>query len=303
MTPDVRQAGRDGRRRRHRRASTDRARRRAAVSAGLEAARGVRAARLARRRRRAPGRRRGGRRADAGARRRRAADDRDAAEEHAHGGAQSGARSASGRDGVARHRAMLRVALTGGIATGKSYVLERVPPARRAVPRRRRARARRDGARHGGDGGDRRALRRRRARRRRRRRSREARARSCSPTPAARRDLEAIVHPAVYRAIAAGLRAFELIGDGPLARRRHPAAVRDRRTRTTSTRVIVTACPPETQLARLRERGLSERSRAPAPRRAVADRRESRARRLRDRHRRHVRRDRPRRSTRSSERS
>ena len=30
--------------------------------------------------------------------------------------------------------------------------------------------------------------------------------------PAARRDLEAIVHPAVYRAITAGLRAFELTG-------------------------------------------------------------------------------------------
>ena len=29
----------------------------------------------------------------------------------------------------------------------------------------------------------------------------------------ARRDLEAIVHPAVYRAIEAGLRAFELTGD------------------------------------------------------------------------------------------
>src|SRR5438552_8575320 len=30
---------------------------------------------------------------------------------------------------------------------------------------------------------------------------------------AARRDLEALVHPAVYRAIAAGLRAFELMGE------------------------------------------------------------------------------------------
>ena len=40
---------------------------------------------------------------------------------------------------------------------------------------------------------------------------------SCSPIAAARRDLEAIVHPAVYRAIAAGLRAFELTDDPPLA--------------------------------------------------------------------------------------
>ena len=33
----------------------------------------------------------------------------------------------------------------------------------------------------------------------------------------ARRELEAIVHPAVYRAITAGLRAFELIEKPPLA--------------------------------------------------------------------------------------
>src|SRR5881296_1166337 len=33
---------------------------------------------------------------------------------------------------------------------------------------------------------------------------------------AARRDLETIVHPAVYRAIAAGLHGFELVGD-PIA--------------------------------------------------------------------------------------
>ena len=51
----------------------------------------------------------------------------------------------------------------------------------------------------------------------RRRRSATARPRSCSRDRAARRDLEAIVHPAVYRAIAAGLRAFELTDDPPLA--------------------------------------------------------------------------------------
>ena len=37
---------------------------------------------------------------------------------------------------------MLKVALTGGIATGKSYVLDRLRTPRRAVPRRRRAGAR-----------------------------------------------------------------------------------------------------------------------------------------------------------------
>jgi len=73
----------------------------------------------------------------------------------------------------------------------------------------------------------------------------------------ARRELEAIVHPAVYRAIQAGLRAFEKIGGSALAVVEVPllyetghAAEFDR--------VIVTACSGETQLARLRERGLTE---------------------------------------------
>ncbi len=59
---------------------------------------------------------------------------------------------------------------------------------------------------------------------------------------AARRDLEAIVHPAVYRAIAAGLRAF-LYETG---------AEKD------FERVIVVACEPAEQIARLVERGMSE---------------------------------------------
>ena len=59
------------------------------------------------------------------------------------------------------------------------------------------------------------------------RRSPGARRRSCSPTPAARRDLEAIVHPAVYRAIDAWFAAFEPRRDAA-CRGRHPAAVRDR---------------------------------------------------------------------------
>ncbi len=74
--------------------------------------------------------------------------------------------------------------------------------------------------------------------------------------PAARRDLEAIVHPAVYRAITAGLRAFELTGsaiaivDIPLL---YETAGQER-----FDRVIATVCAPATQLARLLERGLSE---------------------------------------------
>jgi len=72
----------------------------------------------------------------------------------------------------------------------------------------------------------------------------------------ARRELEAIVHPAVHRAIAAGVRAFELMGDAiavvdvPLLYEVGSEKDFDR--------VIVTACAPETQLARLVHRGLAE---------------------------------------------
>src|SRR3954462_9190487 len=110
---------------------------------------------------------------------------------------------------------MLKVALTGGIATGKSYVLEQFR--RRGVPcvdadvlshgvmapgtEATAAIAERFGDVLAPDGSvDRKKL---------------------GPIvfagPAARRDLAAIVHPAVYRAITAGLRAFERIGGSPLA--------------------------------------------------------------------------------------
>jgi dephospho-CoA kinase len=75
---------------------------------------------------------------------------------------------------------------------------------------------------------------------------------------AARRDLEAIVHPAVYRAIAAGIRAVELVEgarlavvDVPLLYETGHAGDFDR--------VIATVCPPEMQAQRLIARGLSER--------------------------------------------
>ena len=74
--------------------------------------------------------------------------------------------------------------------------------------------------------------------------------------PAARRDLDAIVHPAVYRAIGAALRGFELLGyplvvvDVPLLYESGHEKDFDR--------VIVTACDIETQRARLRARGLNE---------------------------------------------
>ncbi len=73
----------------------------------------------------------------------------------------------------------------------------------------------------------------------------------------ARKELEAIVHPAVYRAIAAGLRAFELtenprlvVVDIPLLYETGDASDFDA--------VIATRCPPEVQMARLVARGMSE---------------------------------------------
>src|SRR5438132_7257598 len=111
---------------------------------------------------------------------------------------------------------MLKIALTGGIATGKTYVLDQFRG--RGIPVLDA-----DALAHGveapgteataaieklfgpsviaSDGSvDRRAL-----------------APIVFADPAARRALEAIVHPAVYRAIAAGLRAFELVDGSPLA--------------------------------------------------------------------------------------
>src|SRR5207245_1625183 len=104
--------------------------------------------------------------------------------------------------------AMLKVALTGGIATGKSHALDEFR--KRGVPcldadvlahgveaagtEATQAIAARFGDVLAADGSvDRRKL-----------------APIVFADEAARRDLEAIVHPAVYRAIAAGLRGFQL---------------------------------------------------------------------------------------------
>jgi len=151
---------------------------------------------------------------------------------------------------------LLKIALTGGIATGKSYVLEQFR--RRGVPcldadslahgvtaagtEATSAIAARFGADIlGADGSI-------------------DRARLGSVVfadAAARRDLEALVHPAVYRAIAAGLRAFELIDAPPLAVVDVPLLYETGHAEEFD-RVIVTACAPEIQLARLLKRGLSE---------------------------------------------
>lgn len=151
---------------------------------------------------------------------------------------------------------MMKVALTGGIATGKSHVLDRFR--RRGIPcldadelahgvmaagtEATAAIAARFGPEVvGADGAVDRAR--------------------LGPIVfadvAARRELEAIVHPAVYRAIEAGIRGFELTGDYPFAVVDVPLLF-ETGAEQKFDRVIVTSCAPETQLARLRERGLTE---------------------------------------------
>lgn len=150
---------------------------------------------------------------------------------------------------------MLRVALTGGIATGKTYVLNQLrergiacldaDDLAHGVTSAGTEATTEVAARFGDqvlatDGSvDRAKL-----------------GRIVFADAAARRDLEAIVHPAVYRAITAGLRVFELLGhskavvDVPLLY--ETGAEKD------FDRVIVTTCPRELQIARLVQRGLRE---------------------------------------------
>jgi dephospho-CoA kinase len=151
---------------------------------------------------------------------------------------------------------MLKVALTGGIATGKSYVLDRFR--RRGIPcldadalahgveaagtEATAAIAARFGAGVLADDGS---------------VNRAKLGPIVFADPAARRDLEAIVHPAVYRAVAAGVRAFELTGTYPFAVVDVPLLY-ETGAQKDFDRVIVTACPPEVQIARLVERGLTE---------------------------------------------
>ncbi len=73
----------------------------------------------------------------------------------------------------------------------------------------------------------------------------------------ARRDLEAIVHPAVYRAIAAGMRAFAMLGEYPVAVVDVPLLFETGHGQEFD-RIIVTACPEALQVQRLRARGLTE---------------------------------------------
>jgi dephospho-CoA kinase len=151
---------------------------------------------------------------------------------------------------------MLRVALTGGIATGKSHVLEGLR--RRGVPCLDA-----DVLAHGVEAAGTEAT-----------HAIEARfgdgvlAKDGSvdrtklgpivfADGVARRDLDAIVHPAVYRAITAGLRAFELTGSPWLAVVDVPLLFESGRASDFDT-VIATVCRPEIQLARLIARGMSD---------------------------------------------
>jgi len=151
---------------------------------------------------------------------------------------------------------MLKIALTGGIATGKSYVLDQFR--RRGVPCLDA-----DALAHGVEAPGTEAT--------------QAIAARFGPDvleadgavdrkklgpivfadESARHDLEAIIHPAVYRAIAAALRAFALIGGSPLAVVDVPLLYETGH-QSEFDRVLVTACPVEIQIRRLTGRGLSE---------------------------------------------
>ena len=151
---------------------------------------------------------------------------------------------------------MLRVALTGGVATGKSHVLEQFR--KRGVPCLDA-----DALAHGVTSAGTEATAAISARF-----GADVLARDGSvdraklgpivfADPAARGDLEAIVHPAVYRAIASELRRLELSGNWPLAVADVPLLYETGHDAEFD-RVIVTVCSPSTQLARLVERGMNE---------------------------------------------
>jgi dephospho-CoA kinase len=152
---------------------------------------------------------------------------------------------------------MLRVGLTGGIATGKSYVLDRfrrlgVPcldadELAHGVTAAGTEATKAIAARFGESILDVQGA-----------VDRSRLAPIVFADEAARRDLEAIVHPAVYRAITSGLRALELVETPPVAIVDIPLLYETDRQRDFD-RVIVTLCAPDIQLARLAKRGFTEK--------------------------------------------
>lgn len=151
---------------------------------------------------------------------------------------------------------MLRVALTGGMATGKTYVLDRFGAHGAAcVDTDRLAHgvmaagteaSQAIAARFGVDVLD---------------SSGAVDRRKLGPMvfadDEARRDLEAIVHPGVWRAVEAALRALERTGGTDVAIVEVPLLYETGRAADFD-RVIATVCPPELQVARLTARGLAE---------------------------------------------
>ena len=150
---------------------------------------------------------------------------------------------------------MLKIALTGGIATGKSHVLEGLR--RRGVPCLDA-----DALAHGVEAAGTEATRAIAARFGDGVLARDGSVDRTKLGPivfadsAARSDLEAIVHPAVYRAIRAGLRAFELTGNPQLAVVDVPLLFESGRASDFDS-VIATVCKPDIQLTRLMARGRS----------------------------------------------
>ena len=151
---------------------------------------------------------------------------------------------------------MLKIALTGGIATGKSHVLEGLR--RRGVPC-----VDADALAHGVEAAGTEATRAIAARFGDGVLARDGSVDRTKLGPivfadsAARSDLEAIVHPAVYRAIRAGLRAFELTGNPQLAVVDVPLLFESGRASDFDS-VIATVCKPDIQLTRLMARGMNE---------------------------------------------
>ena len=151
---------------------------------------------------------------------------------------------------------MLRVALTGGAATGKSYVLEQFRRAgvpvlvaddlAHGVTGAGTEATAAIAARFGtdvlaADGAV----------------NRKALGAIVFADESARRDLEAIVHPAVYRAIEAAMRGFARLDRTPLAVAEIPLLYETGHAADFD-RVIVTICADDLQLKRLAARGLSE---------------------------------------------
>jgi dephospho-CoA kinase len=151
---------------------------------------------------------------------------------------------------------MVKVALTGGIATGKSHVLERfrergascldADALAHGVMAEGTEATRAIAERFGQDIFDPAGA-----------VNRARLAAIVFADETARRDLEAIVHPAVYRAITAGLRAFELVGGSPIAIVDIPLLYETGHAADFD-RVIATVCLPASQMARLIKRGLRD---------------------------------------------